>query len=250
MILEKWYGDFYDGRTFHIRYAANLKIGALKIGFHGQLSEDSTQNGKYFKRWVNLPELSGDGLAWPDIGHSARVWSSARSCPHVLYSHMDKKLVWDPVVLNGSVQASDGVVFGQGYAERLEMNFAPWQLGLSRLKWGRFCGAEQSLVWIEWQGEINKRLCLRNGLLVDLHSIEQSEVILEPGTYLRLFDQKVLVNELLGTGILERIPLPDALKPIRFLTGRERKFVGVGSLYDSGQLVDHGAVVFEDIVWP
>ena len=54
----------------------------------------------------------------------------------------------------------------------------------------------------------------------------------------------------MGTGALAGMPLRRCLAPVKFLVGRECKWLADGALEAAGVVVDRGAVVFETVTWP
>jgi hypothetical protein len=55
-------------------------------------------------------------------------------------------------------------VRGCGYAEWLTMTLPPWRIPFRRLRWGRFHGAEHSLVWIDLRGGCSRTWVFADGI--------------------------------------------------------------------------------------
>jgi hypothetical protein len=250
MRLEKWYADVADGDSLFIYYGASLDIGPLALAYEGALQDGRRRRGSFWMgRNMRMPTKidcgNGDAcLEAPAAGGVAR-WGNAIDRPRQLWSDGRRHVMWDPVVLNGTVT---GGLSGRGYAERLVMTVAPWRLGIERLWWGRFCGERHSLVWIVWEGARPLRLALLDGRDADLRAVGLEDVALGSAR-LRLSGHRMLVDQVLGTGALAGIPLPTRIAPVKFLAGRECKWLANGALESAGEVMDRGAVVFETVVW-
>jgi hypothetical protein len=72
------------------------------------------------------------------------------------------------------------------YAEKLEMSVKPWKLPLAELRWGRFLSETDTIVWIDWQGEMPVNWVFYQGNPVsqavvgdDFVSINRGEILLQ-----------------------------------------------------------------------
>jgi hypothetical protein len=250
--LEKWYCDRVDGKAVEIRYRARLRAGPVALGYCGRLDGGGVRTQSVRIPSVRMPVAEGGLVRWPGEapggGEGDLTWSGARDCPLVLFQDQHRVLQWNPLVLRGRILRSDGSEAGQGYVERLSMDFAPWTLGIRTLRWGRFCGERHSLVWIAWDGRIARRVALVDGVAAPLDHLAQNAVrageahlALEPG--------RELVREEIGNGALrplDWIPMP-ALR--RFFAGVEVRWHAPASLRLPGLPPDRGDVVHEVVTW-
>jgi hypothetical protein len=251
MRLEKWYADVADGGSVFISYSASLAIGPVALAYHGELQSGGERHGSFWLgRNSRMPTTTDRGDGGPCLEATAAggvvTWRNAINRPRQLWSDGRRHVIWDPVVLNGT---ATGAVSGRGYAERLVMTVAPWRLGIERLWWGRFCGDRHSLVWIVWDGAQPLRLALLDGGDADLHTVGVEDVAVE-SVRLRLSGHRMLIDQTLGTGALAGMPLRSRIAPVKFLAGRECKWLAQGALESAGEVVDRGAVVFATVTWP
>lgn len=251
MHLEKWYADVVDDGAAHVFYRAELKLGPLHIGYAGHVRHGSGRAERaYTVGTASLPRMDGERIVFTGRdGHGAMAWSGARSRPQVLWRKERQQLSWDPLVCNGRVEGPGLSPAARGYVERLRIDFAPWRLGLQRLRWGRFCGAVHSLVWIEWEGEHPLRLALLDGERVPLHAAHRDRVRAS-GAELDFTTTSTLVHERLDEGALRGLPLPRRLAGLRFLQGAETKWLSEGHLRLADGRVNEGHSIHEEVTWP
>lgn len=250
MFLEKWYGDFIENGQAHIRYRANLKLGPFSIGYTGFLQQGQTGTSDIALGHVSLPSIRDGNLHWPIANNgSAIIWHGAKLRQQQLLNERGRLLTWDPVILNSEV-AVDGVKCARrGYAERLTINFAPWHLGMKGLKWGRFCGKKNSLVWIEWAGKLHKKFALLNGGAVSLLEANRDAVIAE-NARLTFDAPSEIVSERLESGALKALGFLRMFAAQRFLAGIETKWIAEACLEMPGEAADQGYAIYEEVVWP
>ena len=252
MQLEKWYADIVDGDDVHVLYKAALRLGPLTVAYAGRIRQDGRAVSRYRLGPPVLPTLIGEQLRWPGAaGEQPLCWhieASPVASNNVLHAHGGQELSWWPLVLNAPVSGAGLRPGARGYVERLRMNFSPWKLGLKRLKWGRFCGARHSVVWIEWEGERPRQLLLLDGHPVPLARVSTEQVI-GGGLHLHWAAKRVLVDEPLDQGALKGMPLAQQLAGVRFLQGIETKWMAQAELTLGGDVADRGAVIFEEVRW-
>jgi hypothetical protein len=201
---------------------------------------------------VPLPRDVDGAVVWPSPGPGGGDglrWQGSRPREVALWRRDRQLLMWNPLVLNGPVSGAGLSPSARGYAERLTLNFAPWKVGLQRLKWGRFCGVRHSLVWIEWEGLHPMRKALLDGQERQLDEVSLDRVACAEAT-LRLTQRRALVEESISEGALRALPLPRRLAGLQFFRGLESKWFARGELILDGRAEDSGHVVFEEVVWP
>lgn len=254
MHLEKWYADWVDhfGQP-HILYLARLRVGPVSLGYSARLGQQRQARARMLWRdkQMPLPLMDAQAVHWPVVaGHGHLQWRAAdRPGPHVLLQQQAGRVVWEPVVCNGWVYAQNGQCLGRGYVERLVLDVTPWKLGLRTLKWGRFCGARHSLIWIEWQGSHPLQLALLDGCEEPLHSVERLQVC-TANARLEMRAVQPIVHESLGTGALQQLGGWRRLATPDFLQGVENKWLAQAQLHMHGQVADSGHVIYEEVQWP
>jgi len=249
MYLEKWYADVVLGGRAKIRYRANLHLGPLVTGYCGSLANGRTSTTRIGMHRLPLPTVAAGKLHWPgDADNEPIVWHSAFSRPRTLWESRGRQITWDPIVLSGNAVTTGQNPCGRGYVERLTLNFAPWDLGLENLKWGRFCGQQHSLVWIEWRGVNPMRLALFDGEVEPLRSADRRE-IKTANARLAIGSPLELTREPLAQGALRTLGWLRMIATRRFLSGIETKWIAEANLEIRGRLVDRGSVVYEEVQW-
>jgi hypothetical protein len=251
MFLEKWYADVVDENRANLLYRANLRLGPAVFGYEGRINSGGRASASFVAGGVDLPREVDGAVLWPAAysgdGQVLR-WANSHPREITLWCDGRRLLNWNPLVLNGAVLGSGLLPEARGYVERLTLNFGPWQLGLDRLKWGRFCGQQHSLVWIEWEGRLPKQLALLDGQARQLHEASSDRIEFD-GAVLRLTRRRVLVQESMLDGALRGMPLPGRLAALRFFRGRETKWISPGTLDFSEGTTDSGHAISEDVVW-
>lgn len=163
----------------------------------------------------------------------------------VLHKDDSVQVEWEVVVGCGLVAGEGIPAQARGYVERLHMEGWPWRLGLSRLFWGRFCGNSHSVVWIVWEGRMNRSWCLLDGHQRTNLQVFLPDRIQADGLRLDILPQDGLVDDSIRSA-LWGLRLPGQAG--RFLAGRERKWTGPATL--SGDAEDTGHVIHEVVEWP
>ncbi len=247
LLLEKWYGDWIDASGPNILYKAALRAGSAVISFEGGHMASAPGAGRFTLDRQALPHRDGSHVVWPHRGQRYR-WDGASSRPLHLADGLGNAVEWDVLVPAGRV-TGPGLSHGAiGYAERLVLRVAPWRLGIKVLRWGRFCGRNSSLTWVQWLGEIPVARALLNGRETSLETIT-AESVTVAGARLDIEGARLFVDARLGSGLLQDMPWPRRMRPLRFLAGHERKYVGRGQLRMADGLIEDGDVLFEDVLW-
>ena len=245
--LEKWYADLAWGGGTEIHYRARFKLGKGFFGYTGFITPEG-RHGAFGR--TNLPRAENGGVildALADV--PGRSWTGPAGPPVVLHQSDDgqERLTWQPVLPNGLVSGPGLPPGVRGYVERLDMNLLPWRLGITRLLWGRFCGERRSLTWIVWEGARPATWTILDGQVGTRAEVSQESVSL-PQCHLEFTTLRPLLDESLGHGALRGFPgqrLPEA---VRWLQGRERKFVSTARLHGP-EGTDEGMAIHEEVTW-
>lgn len=246
MRLEKWYADCVSGNEVEIEYRARLQLGPLIVNYSGRLGRDRSADVSIGGAGLAMPRICDGALHWERGGaRPPWIWRNAQRRPITLWHDRQKSVVWNPLVLNGRSGRADG---DRGYAEKLTLDIAPWRLGIDTLKWGRFCGERHSLVWIAWEGRIPRKIALLDGEEQPLVAAHREEIRTERAR-LRIANPEEIIREPLGAGALKALGPLRVFATGKFLSGIETKWLAVADLELEGIVVDHGSVVFEEVVW-
>ena len=164
------------------------------------------------------PQLDGDRLTWraPAIGIDVTM---TRCAPAFEASLIDGVRWRCEFPSADAVIAIDGEpeIRGNGYAELLQLDVAPWELPIDELLWGH----SESVTWIEWRGAHPLTLTLVDGVPGERERprIEESRVIRD-------------------APLAESLKIPGLLLPKRLANAREEKRIGHS---------DDGWVVYETV---
>jgi len=249
MFIEKWYADIVDDDAVQIIYRANLHLGPLTMGYRSRLSQGRLSTTNVGIYGTTMPEVIDTVVRWPtEVNEPAIAWRGVASRPKELWRSGNDVITWDPLVLNGGVSVAGCCRSARGYVERLTMNFKPWDLGLKKLKWGRFCGSKHSLVWIEWEGRIPNKLALLDGVAEPLLEASRMSIRTQQ-VHLAMYEPKEIVSEPIGTGALKALGLLRLFAARQFLSGIETKWIAKGVLSCPGVEEDQGVVVYEEVLW-
>ena len=256
--LSKWYADCAtEEGDAAILYCAELRSRRLAIPYASLLTHRRGRPSRALYSLRKQPLYLGD----TEIRWESRVWSAA-GCWHaaagaireVLFDSPAGTLEWHCLAPRAAaeIRLEGGELFrGWGYVEHLRLTVPPWRLPITRLIWGRFISAADTLIWIDWQGSYNRRLVLENGQHVNAQSISSREVVLGGGeTVLSLEAGEVLREGALGGTALSAIPRVERLFPASMLGVRERKWLSRAVLRRCGDPESTGMAIHEVVEWP
>lgn len=136
---------------------------------------------------------------------------------------------------------------GLGYAECLTVTLPPWQLPMRQLRWGRFVSAEESLAWVDWQGDYSTSFAIHNGRACETLSVSDSEIAI-PGGTLRMEESFPLRAGRLGATVIPGAPALGKLLPSSLRNIEERKWRSCG-IWKEQDRSSHGWVIHEVVHW-
>jgi hypothetical protein len=205
-------------------------------------------------RGAEEPRLDEQSLAWTVPGLQLEGHWDALAPPldATLLDGPEGVVEWRCLQPASRVRLSAGneTLEGFGYAERLVLTLPPWQLPITGLRWGRFVGEGQALVWIDWEGPHHRRLLAHNGLRVEPGEVGEERVVSADGRIrLDLRRHSVLREAPLGQTLGKLITKLPAL-PRKLLGLEEQKWVARGELRVPGQPPVTGWVIHERVTWP
>ncbi|WGE74533.1 hypothetical protein [Actinobacillus equuli] len=249
--LKKHYYDGIDkqGNAFII-YFAELMLWGIKIPYSSILF--NSKNGQQFEKssLFRLKQIDRS------ITHS-RLNFSAYWIPHLsevkstLVYNQTQYVNWHCHTPKGHFHVSfqDKEYQGLGYAEMLEMNFAPWELAVSELYWGRFLSENHTIIWKEWRGKQSFKQLIWNGKQYSDFEIQEEGILLpSENMFLRFQMSTMLKNEPIGN-VIAKIPLLKYFLPKRFLRTRIIKWKSETKLLINQNVQEVGYALYQKVLW-
>ena len=231
--LTKWYGDGVSAEgVCRIGYWAELQWGGFTVKYAAVMEGDG--GTRTTVRAGAGPRKEGGGYRWEEPGLGVD-WRWEAAAPGYRAELMEG-VRWDCVM--PAARAEVGFA-GDGYLERLELTVAPWRLPMETLRWGRYVGSGDSVVWVEWEGAVAGKVMLRRG-----------EAVEALGDELVLREEKTLRCGALGESVLGAVPGLAARLPVRMLRAEETKWLSRGAVRRDGAVVSEGWAVHEVVRWP
>ncbi len=256
--LRKWYVDCVsdDGDVF-IGYSAELRWRSLGIAYESALV---SIDGEHVRTWTSLrnpaPPVAAFGrLDWntPALGVVGNWTGAANPLRETIFSTEEGEIEWSCLLPSAEARVTTPAgdnLFGRGYAELLQISIPPWRMPVRELRWGRWLSGTGAVVWIDWQGDVSKRIVYRNGVRVDAPHVGNEALELADGTRLCLDQGCVLRSGTLGSTVLRRIPGLARAAPARMLAVEEYKWRSRGTLSSPGAAESRGWAIHEVVRWP
>jgi hypothetical protein len=251
-LLVKWYMDCVaESGDAAILYCAELRWRGIQAAYSSVLSvrgasvESHTSMARY-----RLSSTGGEILVeLPRLGVSGRWEASAPPFEQTVYENASGSVLWNCLQPRAAVRLriGDRELTGLGYAECLTVTLPPWRLPLSRLRWGRFVSAGDSLAWIDWQGPYSTSFAVHNGVRCETLSVTDSEVALR-GATLRMEESFPLRAGRLGSTILPGAPALRKMLPRSLADIEEHKWRSRGTLNAQGHS-SNGWAIHEVVHW-
>ena len=173
MQLEKFYVDVVgpDGSGC-LGYAVRLDGFGIAATIAATQRWSASASGPIIQQRTllgRLPAVDERGLTWhcPALGLEG-TWSGREraGAEQTLWIDTHRGVHWQPLAPRAAVtmRLGDLTISGWGYAERMRLDLAPWQLPIDALRWGRFVSPAHSAVWIEWEHATPRRWLWHNGI--------------------------------------------------------------------------------------
>ena len=251
-ILTKWYLDCVDDvGNAAILYCAEMRWRGLHLSYssvvslNGEVAHSRTSLGRFRvdekDRRINVefPRLKVLG-----------EWN-ADSAPvqQTVYEDSTGYVHWNCIQPRSfaRIRIGDRELVGLGYAECLTLTLPPWQLPIRELRWGRFVSAQDSLVWIDWQGAYSASFAFHNESKLDLHGVSESELT-AGGVTLRMKASIPIRMGQLRETVLPGAPALGKIFPNSIFNIEERKWRSRGVL-DADDRRAEGWVIHEVVLW-
>jgi hypothetical protein len=234
-----------------ILYCAKLHWRGLHLAYSSFLSahEDSIESHSSLTR-CRLSLSDGQILVeFPRLHVSGRWKSDAAPVQHTVFENAAGSVHWNCLQPRSSValRVGERELTGLGYAECLTLTLPPWQLPMRQLRWGRFVSPDDSLAWIDWQGEYSTRFAIHNGSKCEIRSVSDSEIAIQDAT-LRMENRLSLRAGRLGSTVLPGAPALGKLFPHSLFDIEEQKWRSRGRL-DAQDRSSQGWVIHEVVHW-
>lgn len=231
--LDKYYLDCIDpDGAACIAYAARLEWGPAALQYAAVLecAADGTRRERHCWRGIAPPVVSDDEIRWQCDALAVRgTW--LRTAPPIeatLHERGRERITWHNLAprARAEVRCGDACYAGTGYAERLVMTVKPWRLPFDTLRWGRWHGGEDTVVWIAWDGATRKRVVYCNGEPSEDATFEDERIVFG-ARVLSLHDTRTIHDAPITAAIAD---LPALLRrvPLSFAQAREVKWVSRG----------------------
>ena len=255
--LEKWFLDCVteDGYSF-IFYSGHISWGKIRIPYSSHLiySPDRGPDNRQWLRNTSPPHRSGGQIEWHDpMRRIGGYWSAIDPEVHARIIDREDGYVdwhcWQPrskVELNiDDVQYS-----GLGYIEQIRMTLPPWRIPMDQLRWGRFTGPDDGIVWLQLAGEQNKQWAWHNGRYcndvgISEFSLEfpEQDIQLTLGESASLESEKKMLN--IVRKLSDRIPGLQRIVPYNFLMSDENKWLSKADITHSNGRISRGWAIHE-----
>jgi hypothetical protein len=250
--LSKWYLDCVtDAGDASIAYTGTAQWGMVRIHYSSLLESTGGRiNLSHSLREQDEPSISQASLRWQSKPLAVEgEWESSSAPLHeTIYSSSEGSIEWHCLMPQANTRFRDRR--GLGYAEHLTMTIAPWKLPIDTLLWGRFTSAQDSVVWIDWQGESSRRLVFINGKAVPVSVLDDDRIEFQDGSLLTMDRSLVLREGALGSTALSVIPGIRKTFPARLLQMNECKWRSRSRLQAPGRPAVEGWAIHERVSWP
>ncbi len=248
--MDKWYMDAVTERgDVLIGYRVTFRWLRFSLSCAASLAAPGSRRPTVRFFCADVPERNDTSLTWGCRPvHVRGTWKTVVEGPNLeLLCDEATRIVWHNLQALSAVRFSAGGpdVHGRGYVERMQVRLDSSRRPMDDLIWGRFCGREHSVVWIQWKGPMNRAWLMHNGKVVAQH-----ENITEPQRWsdceLRCSDSAILTDGPVLTkwqrGMLRVVGCMPS-----WLDTAQTKWRSRGALYTKGRRVDEGWVIHEHV---
>ncbi|HEX7285981.1 MAG TPA: hypothetical protein VF532_07345 [Candidatus Angelobacter sp.] len=250
--LSKWYLDrVTDAGDVSIVYTGAAHWGVVQLHYSSLLeSTGSVVTSQHSLREQDEPVQEGDCIRWQSkaLGVEGEWQSNPAPLHETIYSSAEGSIEWHCLMPQAKTRFRDR--HGLGYAEHIAMTIAPWKLPIETLLWGRFTSAQDSVVWIDWQGEAARRMVFMNGKAVSGAEMDDDHIEFPGGSRLTMDRSLVLREGALGSTALSVIPGIRKIFPARLLQVNECKWRSRARLQLPGKPAVEGWAIHERVSWP
>ena len=249
--LKKYYFDGIDKQgNALILYYAELKLFGFKIPYSSfilSLDETTEEISKLRKSIIGLNNSS---FSNSNLKISGNWDTQSHSISEVLWQENNSKINWNCIVPKAEfeVEINNQMFSGLGYSEILEMNFVPWKMPISTLKWGRFLSENHTIIWIEWIGKQPLKKVFWNGKLIEDVDIRDNEIHFKNQNTKLLFENPISIKDEKLLQIADSYPFLKIFFKNKFLNSREMKFKSQSTLINP-ENSENGFSLYETVLW-
>ncbi|MFH1320750.1 MAG: hypothetical protein ABII90_08880 [Bacteroidota bacterium] len=252
--LSKWYLDSIDqkGNVF-IGYMALLKWKKASIHFCNHLFYDVE---KGIKSYISIqkcrfPELINNTLNWKTKHVNASWHGIDKAISEKILESEHGNIEWDclqPKANSDILLRNDQRHTGLGYTERIDISIKPWEIPINKLYWGRFLSGTDTIIWIDWHGESQKKILYHNGIKKDDLQIFEEKINFEDHEI--LISQSVILRKgsLIST-IFSKFKWFIKVFPSSILNTEECKWRSYGILKKNNIVLSEGWIIHEVVRW-
>jgi hypothetical protein len=225
-------------RGVHLTYSSVLSVHKGVIESHSSMAG--------FRLSANSNQIL---VEFPRLDVSGSWKADAAPVQRTVFENASGSVEWNCLQPRSLVNLKIGEreYAGLGYAECLTVTLPPWLLPMRQLRWGRFVSPEQSLAWVDWQGEYLTSFAIHNGRACETLSVSDSEIAIAGGT-LRMEESFPLRAGRLGATVLPGAPALGKLLPRSLRTIEEQKWRSRG-VWKAQDRSSHGWVIHEVVHW-
>ncbi|PHN05510.1 hypothetical protein [Flavilitoribacter nigricans] len=255
--LDKWFLDFVspEGEAM-IFYAAKLTWRGLTVPYtswlHYTPETGVRQKSRY--RSIHMPEKQSSTISWQDAGFGvAGSWQGlADPITARLFESEEGYLDWHCLQPASEVrlQWNGRTMTGRGYAEQLIMTVPAWKIPMHELRWGRFGGESDQMVWIEIRETDKRQWLWLNGKRQDNCSITDDRIILPDRELTLKMDQQAVLNAdknifTVVEKMLSFLPGFNKAMPLQFLMADNFKWLSHSQLLAGKDPIATGLTIHE-----
>ncbi len=258
MQIRKWYADCVtaDGTVF-IGYSAQVGLGPITLPYQATLTGGKGEPLSQQTAWRTreMPDLDADGATWrcPKLNLDGR-WSRASPPFHrVLLDTQSVTIDWRCHMPRAAaaVRVGDRDFEGPGYLEELRLRGNPTGIPIHELRWGRFLGEADSVVWIDWRGPNPLTVVLHNGIEAEGGRVTDEGVrFADFRLALGGEDAWTLRDEVVEESVFPNQTWLRPFLPRALARLHEVKWAAPGCLQRTGASTSRGWVIYERVVWP
>jgi len=249
--FTKWYIDCLDAKGgLVILYWTSLEWRHLRLTWHSvtQSAPDAAPRTRSSIVACEPPVPSAESIRWSSkrLHCEADLHTGVAAAAAIATQELAPGVFWTCAApaARATVRLGDSLFRGTGYAEHIRLELPPWQLGIRRLRWGRWIGegATRSVVWIEWSGDTDRRWVFLDGLASSARRVDERSIVADNAT-LTLDNGAVVIDRRVGAAI-GRIAALRAIAPRWLMAARETRRTHFGTLND-GRTETRGTAVDE-----
>ena len=250
--LVKWYMDCVtDAGDATILYCAAINWRGMHLAYSSVLTvREGSVETRSTMAGYQLSSSDGQILVELTRLEVSGSWKAdAEPFQRTVFENASGSVEWNCLQPRSLVNLRIGErnLTGLGYAECLTLTLPPWQLPMRQLRWGRFVSPEESLAWVDWQGEYSTSFALHNGHACETLSVSDVEVALH-GATLHMEESFPLRAGRLGSTVLPGAPAFGKLLPRALRNIEEQKWRSRGTL-EVPDRISRGWVIHEVVHW-